>query len=150
MEKIELIKKTIAELLETMGFEGHVVVNDSDENNILVNIKTQQAGFLIGQGGANLDALQHLSRVLVSKKNNETVRFLLDVNSYRQYRIGMLKDLAKNIAKQAKTEGVAVTLQPMPAYERRIIHLALIDEPRINTESIGQDQERRIVVKAIK
>jgi len=150
MEKAEIIKKTIVELLETMGFDGDVAVNGSDEKNILVNIETQHAGFLIGHTGTNLDALQHLARVLVSKKSNESVQFLLDVNSYRKYRIELLKELAKNIAKQALTEGVAVTLQPMPAYERRIIHLTLMDEPQINTESIGEDPERRIVVKAVK
>jgi len=150
MDKIKIIKKTVKELLEAMCFDGDVVVDDLQSDSILVNVQTEQAGFLIGQAGANLDALQHIARILVNKKNQEPVPFILDVNNYRKHRIELLKDLAENMAKQALTEKVALTLQPMSAYERRVIHLALVDKPEVSTESIGQDLERRIVIKPIK
>ncbi|MFH0805595.1 MAG: R3H domain-containing nucleic acid-binding protein [Patescibacteria group bacterium] len=150
MNKVNIIKETIKELLEAMKFDGQVVVDNSENDNILANIQTEQAGFLIGQAGANLDALQHLTRILVNKKNEEPIPFVLDVNDYRKHRIELLKDLAKNIAQQALTEKVSLTLQPMSAYERRIIHLALIDYSQISTESIGYEPERRIVIKPIK
>ena len=149
MDKTKIIENTIKELLEVMKFNGQVVVDEPEIDNILVNIQTEEAGFLIGQDGANLDALQHLSRILVNKKNKESIPFVLDVNDYRKHRIELLKDLAKNIAQQALTEKVSLTLQPMSAYERRVIHLALINQSQISTESIGQEPERRIVIRPI-
>lgn len=150
MDKIETIKETITELLEIMDFQGRINIDTTNESNILVNIQTDQASFLIGQAGANLEALQYIARVLASKKMGAPVQFILDVNDYQKHHIGLLEELAKNIAKQALSERIAVTLQPMTAFKRRIVHLALADNSQISTESIGQEPERRIVVKPIK
>ena len=147
MDKKNIIKKTVTELLKLMNFNGSVLINNFDEDNIIANIQTDQAGFLIGQAGASLDALQCIARTLVNKKTNESVKFILDVNDYRKNKIDLLKNLAKDIAKQVLLKRVAVTLQPMSAYERRIIHLALINDSQINTESIGYEPERRIIVR---
>jgi len=147
MDKENIIRETIKELLEVMHFDGQVAVDNPEPDNILANIQTEQAGFLIGQAGANLDALQHIIRILVNKKNQEPIPFILDVNNYRKHRIELLRDLAKNMANQALSEKVSLTLQPMSAYERRIIHLALINQSEISTESVGQEPERRIVIK---
>ena len=149
MDKINIIKKTIEELLNIMHFKGDVAIDDLQLDDVLVNIQTEHAGFLIGQAGANLDALQHIARILVNKKNKEPIQFILDVNNYRRQRIELLRDLAENMANQELSEKVALTLQPMSAYERRIIHLALVNKPEISTESIGQDLERRIIIKPI-
>jgi len=152
MDKIEIetIKEIITELLEIMDFQGRINVDTTNESNILVNIQTDQASFLIGQAGANLEALQYIARVLASKKIGAPVQFILDVNDYQKHHIELLEELAKNIAKQALSERIAVTLQPMPAFKRRIVHLALADNSQISTESVGQEPERRIVVKPIK
>jgi spoIIIJ-associated protein len=150
MDKINIIKKTIKELLEVMSFDGEVVIDNFQSDNILVNIQTEQAGFLIGQAGVNLDALQYIARILVNKKNKQPIPFVLDVNNYRKHRIELLKNLAKNIARQVLSEKVVLTLQPMSAYERRVIHLALVGEPQISTESIGQEPERRIIIRPVK
>ena len=147
MDKINIIKKTVEELLNTMHFKGDVSIDDLQSDDILVNIQTEHAGFLIGQAGANLDALQHIARILVNKKNEEPTPFVLDVNSYRKQRIDLLKDLAENVAKQAFSEKVTLTLQPMSSYERRIIHLALVNKTEVSTESIGHNLERRIIIK---
>ena len=150
MDKKNIIKETITELLKLMNFNGDVFIDDFDEDNIIANIQTDQAGFLIGQSGASLDALQCIARTLVNKKTNESVKFILDINDYRRNKIDLLKDLAKDIAEQVLSKRVAVTLQPMPAYERRIIHLTLINDSQINTESVGYDPERRIIVRPAK
>jgi len=150
MDKKDIIKETVAELLKLMNFEGDVIINDFDKDNIIVNIQTDQAGFLIGQAGTSLDALQCIARTLVNKKVDESVRFILDINDYRRNKIDILKDLAKDIADQVLSKRVAVTLHPMPAYERRIIHLALVDNSQINTESVGYQSERRIIVRPVK
>lgn len=150
MDKIETIKEIVTELLEIMDFQGRINIDTTNEDNILVNIQTDQASFLIGQAGANLEALQYIARVLASKKMGAPVQFILDVNDYQKHHIGLLEELAKNIAKQALSERIAITLQPMTAFKRRIVHLALADDSQISTESIGQEPERRIVVKPIK
>jgi len=149
MEKEDLIKETINQLLKIIGVEGQVVVNDSDPDNALVNIQTEQGGFLIGQAGANLSAFQHIVRLLVNKKNDQPIRFILDVNNYRQHHSELLEELAQNMAKQALSRRVSLILHPMPAYERRIIHLALANQPEIDTQSTGQEPKRRIVIKPV-
>ena len=146
----DIIKETVEELLQKMSFEGWVDVSSCDEKDMLINIQTKQAGYLIGQSGANLDALQCLARVLVNKKNEMPIYFILDVNNYRKSRIDFLKDLARNIAEQTLIDQVAVTLRPLPAYERRIIHLVLEENPAVSAESIGEEPERRIVVRPVK
>ncbi|MFH1461174.1 MAG: R3H domain-containing nucleic acid-binding protein [Patescibacteria group bacterium] len=145
-----IIKETIKELFQTMKLEAQVEIEQNQPDNLLVNIQTEEAGFLIGQEGGNLDAFQHLARVLAGKKYGQPVQFVVDINNYRKHRIELLKELAKNMAKQALMERVSLTLQPMSSYERRIIHLALAGESQISTKSIGQDSERRIVIKPIK
>lgn len=150
MDKKDIIKETITELLKLMNFNGSVFIDNFDEDNVIANIQTDQAGFLIGQSGASLDALQCIARTLVNKKTNESVKFILDVNDYRRNKIDLLKNLAKDIAERVLSKRVAITLQPMPAYERRIIHLTLINDSQINTESVGYEPERKIIVKPAK
>jgi spoIIIJ-associated protein len=149
MDNLEIIKQAITDLLKKMDFEAVVDIDISDQNNIIVNIQTEQAGFLIGQAGVNLSALQHLVRILVNKKSDQPVQFILDVNDYRKHRLELLKELAKDIAREALSKKVSLILHPMSAYERRIIHLALADEPEINTESTGEEPKRRIVIKPV-
>lgn len=146
MDKLEIIKQAVIELLGRMDLDAQVSVSYSNEE-ILADVQTQEAGFLIGQAGVNLDAFQHLVKVMVGKKINEPVQFTLDVNDYRRHRKELLRELAQSIAKQALDKKTALVLQPMSAYERRIIHSALADFPQINTESIGQEPKRRVVVK---
>ena len=148
MEEKDIIKEIIAELLKKMNISGSVLV-ENFENDIIANIQTEEAGFLIGQAGKNLEAFQYLSRTLVNKKNEQSIQFIVDVNNYRKDRIESLRSLAKNIAKQTLTEKVSITLRPMPAFERRIIHLALFAHPNIKTESVGDGTERRIIVRPI-
>lgn len=152
MENLDIVKEVVNDLLRTMGFRGVVTASyDEAEDCVLANIQVDQteSGCLIGQSGNNLDSLQHLARLLINKKkqDNDFLKFILDVNNYRKNRIEMLKETAKEIAKQVLMEKTSLALRPMPAYERRIIHLALADYSLIDTESIGDEPERRIVVR---
>lgn len=147
MNQAEAIKEVISQLLEKMTFPAEVVVEKNNLDNLLVSIQSKEGGFLIGQAGANLIALQHLARALVNKRFGQPVQFILDVNDYRRHRLELLQDLAKDMAKQALNRQTSLVLHPMPAYERRIIHLALVDYPNIATQSIGQEPARKIVIK---
>lgn len=149
MTNTNIVKETVEELLRKMSFEGRVDVDFYDKENTIANIQTEQAGYLIGQSGANLDALQCLARTMVNKKNEGPIYFILDVNNYRKSRIDFLKNLARDIAEQTLSNRVSVTLRPLPAYERRIIHIALKENPEISAESIGEEPQRRIVVRPI-
>ncbi len=164
MEKknMEAIKKTAEELLEKMGFNAEVEIKenvieqndseeDSEENNLVCNINvSDNSNFLIGQYGVNLQALQHIIRLVVRKETKEKVKFIVDVNSYRQQKSQSIIEQANSIAKQAISEKRAVVMSPMSAYERRIVHMELAKNDEIVTESIGEGEGRKIVVKPAK
>lgn len=153
-ETTAIIKQTISELLELIGIEAEIRVGLSEQNNIMANIQTNEAGFLIGQAGANLDALQYLVRLLVNKKlfssnpeQPELVHFVVDVNNYKEHRSVLLREMAEHMAKQVLSRKSSLVLHPMSAYERRIIHLTLANYNELKTESIGEGQDRRVVIK---
>lgn len=149
MKDEKLIKKTAEELLEKMGFkEATVEVKQQKTSPILiVSVQVEDAGQLIGQSGSNLNDLQRVLRILVSKKISEPPIFLLDINGYREKREEFLKELSQEIAGQVNKTKKSVMLQPMSSYERRIIHLELAERSDLVTESIGEEPERRIVIR---
>lgn len=144
----EILEQAIKELLEKMDFRGDVAVVDGEENLMFANIQSDEAGFLIGQGGENLSAMQHLARAIVNRRTApDLVSFVVDVNNYRTNRLELLKEMALELASQAEREQQSKILEPMPPYERRFIHLVLKDFKGIKTESQGEGIDRRIVIK---
>jgi spoIIIJ-associated protein len=145
----ELIKKTIEQLLEKMGFSAQVtIVASENDESVICNVTTgTDSNFLIGQYGANLQAIQHLARLMVRKSLPEKVRFVLDVNSYRQQKNQSIVEQALSAAEEAESQHRAVFMKPMSTYERRIVHLELSKNPHVSTESVGEGEERKIVVK---
>jgi len=149
MDKKKLIKKTTEDLLKKMTFtEATVEVKEQKASPILiVSIEVDDAGQLIGQSGSNLNDLQRILRLLVSKKTSEAPLFLLDINGYRKKREIFLKELSQEIADQVIKTKKSVMLQPMSSYERRIVHLELAKRSDIITESIGEEPRRRVVIR---
>ncbi|HBB37326.1 MAG: R3H domain protein [Candidatus Moranbacteria bacterium GW2011_GWC1_45_18] len=152
-ENIEMLKKLVEETLGKMTFSDFSLdVRDeagSDGENIVFNISSRESDLLIGQYGVNLRALQHIIRAIARKKTDEKLKFSVDVNDYNRSKIGTLEDLAKNMARQATNDKRPVVLRPMTAYERRIIHLALAENDQVQTESIGEGEERKVVIKPV-
>lgn len=147
-----LIKGTIEELIAKMGIFSEVEIkknSEEDGSELIFNIKTNESNFLIGQYGVNLQSLQHLARLLVRKKTEEKINFLVDVNSYRQEKNKSVGNLAKEAATQAIREKRAIILRPMSSYERRIVHLELAENSQIKTESVGEGENRKIVIKPV-
>ena len=103
-------------------------------------------GALIGRKGERLSALQHLVNLLLSKRVGEWTRILVDVEDYRGRRERQLRDLANRAAERVGQTGKMLQLEPMPALERRWIHLALRDHEGVATQSIGEEPNRRVVV----
>jgi spoIIIJ-associated protein len=148
---IDLLKETINEVLAKMGVSGtifsKITESSEGEETITLNIKTLDADILIGRNGDNLFALQHLIRILFRKKNGEIIPFILDINNYKKEKEERLQGIAQFAAEKVKKTGKEVALRPMPAYERRIIHVFLAREKQLITESEGEDPNRRIVVR---
>ncbi|MCX6765400.1 MAG: hypothetical protein NT136_00275 [Candidatus Moranbacteria bacterium] len=150
----EIIKQTAEKLVKEMGFNPKVEIEKigkDDEENLICNIIVDKdSHLLIGQYGVNLQALQHIIRLLVRKKTDEKIRFILDVNSYRQQKNQSVIEQAHAAAEQAVTEGRVVIMRPMSAYERRIIHLELANNEKVITESIGEGENRKVAIKPAK
>lgn len=144
------LKEIMEELLDRMGFGSEVEIKkqENDEREmILCNIKTEESSFLIGQYGVNLESLQHIARIIVRKKISAPINFILDVNFYRQEKNDSIIKMAQSVALEALTERRAVVLRPMSPYERRLVHMELSKNEKVKTESIGEGEDRRVVVK---
>lgn len=150
-KNIEIIKTTVQELIEKIGFTPEVKIiqeTEGDAENIICDVSiSQDSNILIGQYEINLQALQHIARLLVRKKTEDRIKFVLDVNSYRQQKNESVAELAREASKQAMTEGRAVMMRPMSAYERRLVHMELSGNKEVVTESIGEGESRKVVVK---
>lgn len=137
-------------MLEKMSVEGEIEVRDDGECPQFI-IKTKEAGLLIGEGGQNLFALSHILKRLAEsefkKRELERIQFLLDVNGYQLKRIEELKNTARINAQRVRYFKKEISLEPMNAYERRIIHSFLTEYPDIITKSTGEDPNRRVVIK---
>ncbi|MDI3476494.1 MAG: spoIIIJ-associated protein [Thermoanaerobacterium sp.] len=143
----ENVKKFLDGIIKLIGIDVEYDIDEKD-NNLLVNLKGNGVGLLIGYRGETLDSLQYLTSLVANKKNIEGIhkRILLDAENYRAKREKILINLANKIAKKVKQENRSITLEPMNANERRIIHLALQDDPDIETFSEGEEPNRRVTI----
>jgi spoIIIJ-associated protein len=150
-KNLEIAKSIIQELLEQMGFQAELEIGkfaEDNQENIICNIKvSEDSNLLIGQYGVNLQSLQHIARLLVRKKIEDKFNFILDINSYRQEKNQSVVEQAQSAAEQALSEGRAIILKPMTSYERRIVHMELAKNDKVKTESIGEGEERKVIVK---
>jgi spoIIIJ-associated protein len=144
-------KEILEELMRHIGFAVSVEVETGDTSrlNVVADPDGREAlGSLIGRKGERLSALQHLVNLMLSRRMGEWTRVLVDVEDYRGRRERQLRDLANRAAARVDETGKMIQLEPMPALERRWIHLALRDHPTVATQSIGEEPNRRIVVLA--
>jgi spoIIIJ-associated protein len=152
-ENIEVIKGLIAETLKKMSFDDFTLSvreeTGPDSENLIFNIETKESDILIGQYGANLRSLQHVLRAMARKKNDEKLHFSIDVNDYHKQKISSLEELAQSLARQAIVEKRPIVLRPMSAYERRVVHLVLSENTQIKTESIGEGEDRKVVIRPV-
>lgn len=118
----------------------------SDNYYIYININGQGTNFLIGYRGETLNALQTLMSSIANKNIEEKVRVILDISGYREKRKKVLEDLAEKVAKTVVKTKKKVTLEPMSAYERKIIHSKLQNNSKVMTESVGEEPNRKVVI----
>ena len=142
------IKKTIETFLEKMDvlFEEVEVFKGLSESGPKFIIKSAESSLLIGHHGDNLRALNHLVRKIVYKKSG-LAKFTVDINNYREEVVKRVRNQAISSAQKVKETKSPIEMEPMPAYERMVIHSLFSQDPEISTESIGEKDQRRVVIK---
>jgi len=141
----EAAKKTLQDLLGLLGIEAGVDLREEPER-ILLTIQGDGSGLLIGRKGQTLDALEYLINKIVHKGAEDKKRIVVDTENYRSRREESLVRLAHRLADKAKQLGRPVTISPMSAHDRRIIHLALQDDKTLRTRSTGTGLYRKVTI----
>lgn len=148
----EKLKEVVKKLASFMNMECQIEIADEKSGNgrdvVLVSIYTpENAKFLIGKNGQNLLALEHLLRTAFIKEVNASLSLTVDVNDYKKSKALRVIELAKQAVARVRNTQKAEALVPMSSYERRVVHMELAACPDIATESIGEEPQRRIVIK---
>jgi len=142
---LEEAKAVLEELLRLMDLKGTVEIGLGSESAKL-NVKGEELGVLIGRRGEKLASLQHLVNLIVAKSQGEWTRIAVDVGNYRGRREEQLRDVADRAAKRVIQTGKIIQLESMPAIERRIVHMTLVENAKVRTQSVGVEPSRRIVI----
>jgi spoIIIJ-associated protein len=146
-EQLKTIRLEVEKFFEKMTISVEIESLTQKEETLLVNIKTEEPQILIGERGQTLLDIQRLLRVISRKKIPDTFFIDLDINNYKKKKIEYLKETARSVADEVALTRQEKILPPMPSYERRVIHLEIADRQNITTESIGQEPERRVIIK---
>ncbi len=144
----EEIKKETKIFFDTAAFDVDIEVVPKEEV-FLINIKTKEPKVLIGERGQTLIEIQHLLRILLRKKIENEFLIELDINDYKKRKEEALREVARDVADEVVFYKKEKILPPMSSYERRIIHVSLKDRDDIETESMDEGKERRVVVKPV-
>ncbi len=158
---VTLARRILEDLLDRMDIHGYVTAVTSQvldqrgepEETITLHVEgadEEAMGLLIGRRGETLRSLQFMLNLLVSRRVQRWPQIVVDVGNYRQRRQESLEGLARRMAERVRQSGRPISLEPMAAYERRIVHLALRDDPSIYTESSGEGENRKIVIYPVK
>ena len=144
--KAQAIKKFLTGLLQQMEVEAEVRVYQPEKGRYKVILEGKNLGALIGRRGETLDAIQQLTSYAVNRGGDRRCRIQLDAENYRERREQSLCRLAEKMAEKAVRYRRNVTMEPMNAYERHVIHTALQDTPHVTTYSTGVDPNRRVII----
>lgn len=145
-------RETVVELLEKMKVRATVKAyyGEPDEAQsrvpVCVDINGKDLSILIGRQAETLNALQYISSLIASKEIGHSIPMVVDVEGYRKRRQQQIRYLARQMAEQAIKTGRRQVLEPMPANERRIVHIELRDNPSVTTESVGEEPRRKVTI----
>ena len=147
----EVATEIVQDLLGAMGIEAEVAVRHrdvsaKDQNQVTIDIQGDDLGLLIGRRGETLAALQFITNLIMGRRLQHWPRVIVDVEGYRDRREEALSNLARRVGDKVRLTRRAMSLEAMPAYERRIVHIALQDSPYVTTESVGEGDDRRVVI----
>jgi spoIIIJ-associated protein len=147
MENKDTIQTITEDLLNKLGITGVVSVDIDETEAYRVHIETEETGLLIGFHGKTLESLQIILGIIASRELNEWVKVYVNVGDYREKREEALMLMAQHAAERALAMGRPIELANLSASERRVIHLTLSGDERVETESIGEGLHRVLLVK---
>lgn len=142
----KIVKDFMEPIFDALGVNGELEVTVEDDN-INVKVLADDIGILIGRRGETLDALQYLMGLVINKSSDKFIRVIFDVGNYREKREETLEKLAKKLAGKVVRTRKSITLEPMNPYERRIIHATLQNYKNVETYSIGDEPNRKVVIR---
>jgi len=152
-EEVGFAQDLLENLLSLMRVEAEVTVRAPEtagdgvgRTKAVLDINGDDLGILIGRRGMTMSSLQYLLNLSVSRQFRNMAPFQVDVEGYRRRREEWLRDLAFRMAERVRSTGRSITLEPMPANERRIVHLALAKDPTVGTASIGEGERRKVAI----
>ena len=151
-EALQITHDTVSELLQRMGIEARIEARWGEADApgkirpLFLDIHGDDLSILIGRRGETLTALQYITRLIVGKELKRPVAVLIDVEGYRARREQQIRRLAQQMAKQAIETSRTMSLEPMPAYERRVVHIELRDNPDVDTVSVGERDQRKVTI----
>lgn len=153
-DKVEIARNIVEALIDKLGLDASVEIQEpmdtfdgkDDTSPTAFEIKGDDLGILIGRQGETLACLQYIARLILANQIKSWLPIIIDVEGYKQRRYQSLREMAQRIASQVGVRGVSFTLKPMPAFERRIIHITLADNPDVTTESTGAGESRRVCI----
>jgi len=152
LDAVRITHETIDELLQRMGIQATIDVSWGELippgkiRPLMVDVRGDDLSILIGRRGEALSALQYITRLIVGKELKQPIAVVIDVEGYRARREGQLRRLARRMAEQAIETGRTMSLEPMPANERRIIHIELREDPKVETLSVGEGNRRKVTI----
>ncbi len=146
-DDINRIKEITKEFFNKTSFDVDLEISTPEENTIPIKIKTSEPKVLIGQNGQTLAEIQHLLKSLLRRKIQTEFYIDIDINDYKKKKAEYLKSSANELADEVAISGKEKILSPMSSYERRIVHMQLASRKDVLTESIGQEPERKVVIK---
>ena len=146
-ESLEKIRKTTKEFFQKTTFDVSLHFSTQEENTLLIEVKTEEPQILIGERGQTLADIQHLLKIILRKKTEELFYINVDINDYKKKKAEYLKELANSVADDVVLTKEEKALSPMRAFERRIIHMELAERSGVITESVGERDERKVVIK---
>lgn len=142
----EVARDFLLELLAAMELPADVELEDTDDGGYRLSVVGEDAADLVGPYGESLNALQYLTGLVVQKRTGEHARLTVDADGYRRRREEALVEQAKTVAAAVVEAGQEAELDPLNAFERRIIHNALLDYPGVTTYSEGEGEDRRVII----
>jgi spoIIIJ-associated protein len=154
-EDSAIAQEVLRNLLAKMKFKTQIVerepadlngYDEQDEPTVVLDIRGDDLSPLIGRRGETLDGLQYLTRLLVAKELEHYLHIVLDVEGYKAHRAQTLTQLAQRMAERVASTHKPAALEPMPANERRLVHIALRDNPQVRTESVGVGENRKVTI----
>ena len=150
-ELADIAYDLLSQMLQHMGIHADIKVSwldspDESERLLNLNVVGGDLGVLIGRNGETLAHIQYLVRLMVNQELHRWTNIVVDVDGYKQRRSEQLIQLAQRLAEQVVVSGRPVALEPMPAGERRLVHIALRNHPDVYTESTGEDSRRKVQI----